>query len=159
MLAGEQHLEIARTAAEGIRVLSVSELRTLAADASPAFERPPLAASDVVSFIFTSGTTGRSKAVMQTHGNFVLTGQAYPFWLELEKGTRFYCCLPLFHVNAQAYSTMGTIGNEGTMILVERFSASRFWDDVRLYRANVVNYIGAMIAILSKLDQIGRAHV
>ena len=89
---------------------------------------------------------------MQTHGNFVLTGQAYPFWLELEPGTRFYCCLPLFHVNAQAYQTMGAIGNEGTLVLVERFSASRFWDDVRTHRVNVVNYIGAMIAILTKLE-------
>ena len=66
----------------------------------------------------TSGTTGRSKAVMQTHANYVLTGQAYPVWLECEPGTRFYCCMPLFHVNAQAYATMGTIGNEGTLILV-----------------------------------------
>jgi crotonobetaine/carnitine-CoA ligase len=89
---------------------------------------------------------------MQTHGNFVLTGQAYPSWMELEPGTRFYCCLPLFHVNAQAYQTMGTIANEGTLILVERFSASRFWDDIRTYRANVVNYIGAMIAILMQLE-------
>ena len=50
------------------------------------FTRVPLEASDVVSFIYTSGTTGRPKAVMQTHGNYVLTGQAYPTWLRLTRG-------------------------------------------------------------------------
>ncbi len=153
LLAGAPHVDVARRAADGIRVVSMDELVTLADASAREFDHPPLTADDVVSFIFTSGTTGRSKAVMQTHGNYVLTGQAYPHWLELDKGTRFYCCLPLFHVNAQAYSTMGAIGNEGTLILVERFSASRFWDDVRTHRANVVNYIGAMIAILTKLER------
>jgi len=152
MLADADHLEASRSVAAEIPVVALDELIGVARRAGPEFDRPPLAADDVVSFIFTSGTTGRPKAVMQTHGNFVLTGQAYPWWLGCQPGTRFYCCLPLFHVNGQAYSTMGTIANRGTLILVERFSASRFWDDVRIHRANVVNYIGAMIAILNKLE-------
>lgn len=114
----------------------------------PAYDRVPLAADDVISFIYTSGTTGTPKAVMQTHGNYVLTGQAYPTWLRLDPGSTLYCCLPLFHINAQAYSTMGTIGLGGTLGLVERFSASQFWDDVREMGANAFNYIGAIIAIL-----------
>ena len=89
---------------------------------------------------------------MQTHGNVVLTGQAYGTWFDLERGSRIYACLPLFHVNAQVYSTMGTIGNEGTLILAERFSASRFWDDICTHRANIVNYIGAIFAILTKAE-------
>jgi crotonobetaine/carnitine-CoA ligase len=152
-LADAERLQAARAGAGGLRVVPLDDLTARAGVSGPEFDRPPLAADDVVSFIFTSGTTGRSKAVMQTHGNYVLTGQAYPWWLACEPGTRFYCCLPLFHVNGQAYSTMGTIGNRGTLILAERFSASRFWDDVGAYGANVVNYIGAMIAILTKLKR------
>src|SRR5262245_24160619 len=138
LVAGEAQLETARAAAAqtGVDVRSIAEVLAIAEAASHSFDRPPLAADDVISLIFTSGTTGRSKAVMQTHGNYVLTGQAYPWWLELDEGTRFYCCLPLFHVNAQAYQTMGTIANRGTLVLVERFSASRFWDDVRTHRVN-----------------------
>ncbi len=135
-----------------IPVVELADLLDRARTGGTEFDRPELFAEDVVSFIFTSGTTGRPKAVMQTHANYVLTGQAYPWWLRCEPGTRFYCCLPLFHVNGQAYSTMGTIGNRGTLILAERFSASRFWDDVHTYGANIVNYIGAMIAILTKLE-------
>jgi crotonobetaine/carnitine-CoA ligase len=116
------------------------------------FQRPPLSALDPISFIFTSGTTGHPKAVQQTHGAYVLTGQAYPWWLGLERGDRIYACLPLLHINAQAYSTMGAIAIRGGLILVERFSASRFWDDIRTHRANAFNFIGAIIAILLKAE-------
>jgi crotonobetaine/carnitine-CoA ligase len=47
---------------------------------------------------------------------------------------------------------MGAIGMGGTLVLVERFSASRFWADIRTYRANAFNFIGAVIAILLKAE-------
>jgi crotonobetaine/carnitine-CoA ligase len=107
---------------------------------------------DVISLIYTSGTTGRPKGVMQTHRNYVLTGQAYPLWMGMDRGDRVYACLPLFHINSQAYSTMGAIGAEGALVLAPRFSASRFWPEVRRHRVNVFNYIGAMAVILSKSE-------
>lgn len=107
---------------------------------------------DVISLIYTSGTTGLPKAVMQTHANFVLTGQSYPSWLRMTGADRIYVCLPLFHINSQAYSTMGTIGARATMVLVPRFSASRFWPDVRRHGVTMFNFIGAMLMILAKSD-------
>jgi crotonobetaine/carnitine-CoA ligase len=89
---------------------------------------------------------------MQTHRNFVLTGQAYPAWMGMASGDRIYACLPLFHINSQAYSMMGAIGMEGAIVLAPRFSASRFWDDIRRHDVNVFNFIGAMTVILSKSE-------
>jgi crotonobetaine/carnitine-CoA ligase len=109
-------------------------------------------ADDPVSFIYTSGTTGKPKAVMQSHKNFVLTGQAYPYWMGMEKGDRIYACLPLFHINSQAYSMMGAIGARGAVVLAPRFSAGRFWDDIRRNKVAVFNFIGAMTLILSKKE-------
>ncbi|WP_165966518.1 AMP-binding protein [Actinomadura sp. 7K507] len=107
---------------------------------------------DLISLIYTSGTTGHPKGVMQTHSNFVLTGQSYPAWMGMADGDRIYACLPLFHINSQAYSTMGAIGARGAVVLAPRFSASRFWPEVRRHRAAAFNYIGAMAAILSKKE-------
>ena len=151
VLADGGHLATVR-AAGVVEPLSLADFRALADATDGSYERPPLEATDPISFIFTSGTTGYPKAVVQTHGAYVLTGQAYPWWLGLEPGARLYACLPLLHVNAQAYSTMGAIGLGGAMILVERFSATRFWDDVRTHRANAFNFIGAVIAILLKAE-------
>jgi carnitine-CoA ligase len=108
--------------------------------------------TDPISFISTSGTTGRPKAVMQTHNNYVLTGEGYARWVELRPGERIYVCLPLFHINAQAYSVMGAIAARGAIVLVERFSASRFWPDMVRYGVNVFNYIGSMLAVLLKRE-------
>ncbi len=111
-----------------------------------------LSGDDLISLIYTSGTTGRPKGVMQSHRNYVLTGQAYPHWMEMDRGDRIYACLPLFHINSQAYSTMGAIGAEGAIVLAPRFSASRFWPDVREHGVTVFNFIGAMTVILSKKE-------
>lgn len=111
-----------------------------------------LSGDDLVSLIYTSGTTGKPKGVMQPHRNYVMTGQAYPHWMKMERGDRIYACLPLFHINSQAYSTMGAIGAEGAMVLAPRFSASKFWPDVRKNGVTVFNFIGAMTVILSKSE-------
>lgn len=125
------------------------ELVARAAAVVPAADVHP---DDVISFIYTSGTTGNPKAVMQSHRNFVLTGQAYPHWMGMEKGDRIYACLPLFHINSQAYSMMGAIGARGAIVLAPRFSAGKFWDDIRRHRVAVFNFIGAMTLILSKKE-------
>jgi crotonobetaine/carnitine-CoA ligase len=109
-----------------------------------------LSGDDVISLIYTSGTTGNPKGVMQTHRNFVLTGQAYTRWMQMNPGDRIYACLPLFHINSQAYSTMAAIAARGALVLSRRFSATRFWPEVRRSRVTVFNFIGAMAMILSK---------
>jgi crotonobetaine/carnitine-CoA ligase len=107
-----------------------------------------VSSEDVAVLIYTSGTTGRPKAVMQPHRTYVLTGEAVPHWLGLSQEDRLLTCLPLFHINAQAYSTMGALGAGASLALLERFSASRFWDQVRRYRATVFNAIGTMLLIM-----------
>jgi len=130
----------------------LTSYRSLVEDASPVAPDVRVEPEDVISFIYTSGTTGRPKAVMQTHRSFVMTGQAYPVWMGMEKGDRIYACLPLFHINSQAYSTMGAIGARGAIVLSPRFSASGFWRDIRKHDVAVFNFIGAMTLILSKKE-------
>ncbi len=129
--------------------------------ASPSSHWPEVAADDVATFIYTSGTTGLPKAVMQTHKTYVLTGQAFPSWLGLTGEDRLFTCLPLFHINAQAYSVMGSLGRNASLILSEKFSASSFWDQLRKYRATQFNLIGAMPQILLKqpAKQADRDHM
>lgn len=109
-----------------------------------------VSSEDVAVLIYTSGTTGRPKAVMQPHRTYVLTGEAVPHWLGLTRDDRLLTCLPLFHINAQAYSTMGAIGAGASLALLGRFSASRFWDQVRGYGATVFNAIGSMLLIMHR---------
>ncbi len=104
----------------------------------------------IATFIYTSGTTGRPKGVMQPHRNYVLTGEGFRHWLDLGPDDRLMTPLPLFHINAQAYSTMGTLAAGATCVLLERFSASRFWAEARRHGATEANVIGSMLALLAK---------
>jgi carnitine-CoA ligase len=114
------------------------------------FRQPSLNNDDVAAFIYTSGTTGLPKAVMQTHQTYVLTGESVPHWLGLGAEDRLFTCLPLFHINAQAYSVMGSLGAGASLILSDKFSATSFWDQVRAWEATEFNLIGAMPLLLLK---------
>jgi crotonobetaine/carnitine-CoA ligase len=96
----------------------------------------------------TSGTTGRSKLVMQTHRAYVMAGEGFPFWLGLTEADRLITSLPLFHINAPAYTTLGSVAARASMVLLPSFSASGFLDDARRYGATQFNSIGAMLEIL-----------
>jgi carnitine-CoA ligase len=105
---------------------------------------------DVAVLIPTSGTTGRSKLVMQTHRTYAMAGEGFPFWMELTAADRMLTTLPLFHVNAPAYSVMGSLACGAGLVLVERFSASTFLDTARRHGATEFNAIGAMLEILMR---------
>ncbi|HSO40600.1 MAG TPA: AMP-binding protein, partial [Labilithrix sp.] len=105
---------------------------------------------DVCVLLATSGTTGAPKAVMQTHRTYTLTAEAFPSWLGLGEADRLLVALPLFHINAQAYSVMGALGAGASLALMPKFSASRFWDDARRLGGTQFNAVGAMVHILLK---------
>jgi carnitine-CoA ligase len=105
---------------------------------------------DVAVLIPTSGTTGKSKLVMQTHRAYALAGEGFPYWMELTAADRMMTSLPLFHINAPAYSVMGSLACGAGLILLPRFSASTFLDSARKHGATEFNAIGAMLEILMR---------
>jgi crotonobetaine/carnitine-CoA ligase len=112
---------------------------------SPKGVRRPVSADDPAVLIQTSGTTGQPKLVVQSQRAYVMTGEGFPAWLGLGADDRMLTCLPLFHLNAQAYSTLGSLSLGVPFTLLERFSRSTFWDSVRRSGATQFNVIGAMI--------------
>jgi len=129
--------------------LEADALRALLAAPARAFPAVPQTAADApAELLFTSGTTGLPKAAIQTYRAMMLTGEAFASWLRLGADDRLFTCLPLAHVNARFYSTMGALAAGAALVLEERFSASAFWRQVAAARATVVNAIGAMLRIL-----------
>lgn len=105
---------------------------------------------DPQNIIYTSGTTGLSKGALGPHKMWVVVAEQL---IPLREGGRddiFYTFLPLYHMNAQCLTTITALLCEAQMVLSDKFSASRFWSDIRRRRATQFNYLGAVIPILEK---------
>ena len=116
----------------------------------PLADRPDVSPDDVSMLVYTSGTTGNPKGVMVTHRMYAAAGQGFKYWTQATSDDRFFTCLPFYHANIQYYSTMGALATGATLVIVDRFSASRFWAQVREAQATVVNFIGMMMPVLAK---------
>jgi carnitine-CoA ligase len=133
-----------------VHELDPADRYAAAAAGSAALPAADVGPDDVAVLIPTSGTTGRSKLVMQTHRAYAMAGEGFPFWMELTAADRMMTTLPLFHVNAPAYSVMGSLACGAGLVLAGRFSASSFLDIARRHGATEFNAIGAMLEILMR---------
>jgi carnitine-CoA ligase len=103
--------------------------------------------SDLQAIMYTSGTTGPSKGAMVPHALALTCAEDSLNFLD-RWGKKIYCPLPLFHAAGLWDGMMAALLGGGAIAVVDRFSASRFWDDVRGFNAQVTMSVFAMIPIL-----------
>jgi crotonobetaine/carnitine-CoA ligase len=108
------------------------------------------AADDVCIVVYTSGTTGFPKGVMHSQRNMVLAGEGFVERMHLTPDDRLMAVLPLFHINALFYSLCGAAACGGSLVLVPKFSASRFWQVAAETGATEFNFIAAISSILAQ---------
>ena len=108
---------------------------------------------DLASIMYTSGTTGKPKGVLLTNKAYVFTAFTYTKHLGWNAQDNIICMLPLFHINAQVYSTISTVAIRGTFVLLERFSAGTFWDQVQDYNITVFITMPTVSLILFNQDE------
>ena len=116
--------------------------------------RPPLDAvahDDTQLIMYTSGTTGPSKGVMCPHSQGHAVGRAVTLDYGYRPDDVLYTCLPLFHANAIWFSSYAALWADAAVALAPRFSATRFWDEIRATGATQFNALGAMTNIIWKL--------
>lgn len=105
---------------------------------------------DLQAIMYTSGTTGPSKGVITLHAHALTDALDSLKFLAYEPDETIYCPIPLFHAGALWDGVMTAMLAGASIAIVERFSASRFWEDVRRFHANVAMGIFSMIPILLK---------
>ncbi len=140
------------TAALGARcrqkVLSYAEC--IAAASAEAPRESETAGCDIGAVMNTSGTTGPSKGVQLSHAQQYILGRNIAVDLGLTERDVYYNFFPLFHNTAQAMITLPVLLTGAKMVLTERFSATRFWPDVREQGCTAFYYIGEILRILLK---------
>jgi crotonobetaine/carnitine-CoA ligase len=106
--------------------------------------------NDICFILYTSGTTGLPKGVMYRYSKTTLKLLSIPAYALYRKSDILYTSLPLFHGNALWLCVTQAMHRGCKVVLARKFSASRFWDEMRKYKVTAFNTIGAMIPILMK---------
>jgi len=104
--------------------------------------------TDLAAIMYTSGTTSRPKGVMVTHANYLAAGRTVADAIELADTDRQFVVLPLFHGNAQYYSTMSAMLRGASVALMDRFSASRYFDKCIEYGCTVASLFAAPMRMI-----------
>jgi crotonobetaine/carnitine-CoA ligase len=102
--------------------------------ASPLIRNIEIHKEDNACFVYTSGTTGPPKGCMIPHKSYILVGQSFNFFNGILPEHRLMNVLPLFHLNAQIYTTMGSLLAGASYVMIDHFSASKLWQQVRRYQ-------------------------
>ncbi len=116
------------------------------------WDRRPRAAigpRDACRILFSSGTTGASKAVELSHAYEVYTGERHVDLLDIGIDDRWLYVTPMFHIDA-VYIFSILLHTGGALALAPDFSASRFWQDAERTRASYLCYVGSILPILLK---------
>ncbi|WP_374643681.1 malonyl-CoA synthase [Tabrizicola sp.] len=103
-------------------------LTDAAQTAAEDFATVPRAADDLAALLYTSGTTGRSKGAMLTHGNLVSnTLTLRDAWRFTAKDVLIHA-LPIFHTHGLFVATNITLFSGASMVFLPKFDAARIFD-------------------------------
>ena len=133
--------------AVGVRQLSWIDLPDLGVNTdiigSPSFD-------DVLAVLYSSGTTGRPKGIVMPHAH------VYSFGVQWSNATNFqhedilYAPTPLFYMQATVLGVIPTLMSGAQVHIAERFSASRYWDDIRATKSTIAHGQFSLIPLLLK---------
>jgi fatty-acyl-CoA synthase len=113
-----------------------------------AAERRPITISDHALLIYTSGTTGMPKAAHVSHRRVMSWGGWFAGLTGATPDDRIYNCLPLYHSVGGVVATASMLVAGGSVVIAEKFSARRFWDDIVRWECTLFQYIGELCRYL-----------
>ncbi|MGD0239589.1 MAG: AMP-binding protein [Streptosporangiaceae bacterium] len=151
-------------AADVARVLAVAKPRAVVGDQAdgPLLDLPVLNVPNVDSpsdpavipprgggiYLCTSGTTGTPKGILLGEEQLCHVAAAVASHHRLTPADRGYCCLPLFHVNAEVVGVLSALAAGAGLIVDRKFRRRGFWELIEACRATWINAVPAIITIL-----------
>ena len=121
-------------------------------------EQRAVTLSDPALLIYTSGTTGLPKAAFVSHHRVMMWTHWFAGLMDAKPTDRLYNCLPMYHSVGGVVASGAVLLAGGAVILREKFSATRFWDDITQNGATIFQYIGELCRYLLKAEARPSGH-
>jgi len=130
--------------------LPFSELTQDPAPTPPPLDLDPLNA--VAAILYTSGTTGRPKGAMLTHGNLVANSASVAEALQITRDDRLLVVLPLFHAFAATVGMLTPLLHGCALVPVPRFDPKLVSQAIAAHGATLFLGVPSMYAVLLRMD-------
>ena len=131
-------------AGEGFARRGVMSFDELADNAEAAIETRHIRFGDAAAVLWTSGTTGKPKGVIQSHNVWIRAALNNDRLYGTRPGDVAYNCLPLYNSAAWVANIYRALSTGIPCALDEQFSVSKFWGRIRHYGATQTMTLGAM---------------
>ncbi|WP_030247767.1 acyl-CoA synthetase [Streptomyces sp. NRRL S-350] len=154
LLAVRQKTELLDELAQDCEVWEVEgeEFETLLADAPDGLLDLPVTHDDLCMIMYTSGTTGRPKGTLLTHGNLVWNSLNVVVDVDLSGDEVTLVSAPLFHAAALNMTCLPTLLKGGTVVLEPGFDAERTLALIEQHR------ITCLFGVPAMYDAMAQAH-
>lgn len=106
---------------ETLGVAGDGSLAELADTQDDTFDPVPRGREDLAAFLYTSGTTGRSKGAMLSHGNLISNSETLAKLWRFTDADVLLHALPIYHTHGLFVATNVTLSAGGSMILLPKF--------------------------------------
>ena len=128
-----------------VNVIDASELSSSAPGSAP--ETTP-GKDDLAVLVYTSGTTGKPKGAMLTHGNLIAAAEMRRKRIPCSPQDRLLTVLPLCHIYGLSIVMLGTLADGGALVLAERFEAGAALDLIERHGVTILPAVPAMFQFM-----------
>jgi acyl-CoA synthetase (AMP-forming)/AMP-acid ligase II len=104
--------------------------------------------TDPAIILYTSGTTGKPKGVILTHGNLLSNARGVQEAHQLTSRDTGLCILPLFHINGLVVTLITSMLVGSSLVLPKKFSSRHFWQWIAIYNATWFSAVPTILSIL-----------
>jgi len=112
---------------------------------------------EVAVIMYTSGTTGRPKGAMLTHGNIWWNNTNVLLTFDVQASDIVLVVAPLFHIGGLNVNTLVTWQTGGHIVLHRAFDPLRFLEDIARYRITTTFAVPAMLLFISQQPNFASA--
>ncbi|NKE08009.1 o-succinylbenzoate--CoA ligase [Mesobacillus selenatarsenatis] len=133
-----------------IKFLSTAKLKQLEDSEALILEEYDM--NSVTTIMYTSGTTGNPKGVMQTYGNHWWSANASALNLGLHEQDKWLCTVPIFHISGYSILMRSQIYGM-PIVLHSSFNEKKVIEDIQRYNITIMSVVSTMLRRI--LDDLG----
>lgn len=125
--------------------------------------RPVIKQQDTAAILYSSGTTGVSKGVLVTHGNFIATVELFVRFeasqYEYSSLNNVYLAvLPLFHIYGLSLFVVGLLSLGSRIVVMKKFDVNEMVKAIDRYKVTHFPVVPPMLTALTKIAKDVGAH-